>query len=461
MREAGMRRAVAQLGLAVVVTGAWAFAQAPKVPAGVSLSDLSWVDAEAVLTPASVVVIPLGAAAVEHGRHLKLNHNERLARYLAERIRATTDVVMAPPLLYSFYPAFMDYPGSTSLTSQTTADVTIEIVRSLARHGPRRFYVLNTGIPTLAPLQIAAARLASEGILLRFTDVRSHLATAGISIQQTPARTTHADEIETSMMLYVDPVAVDMTRAVREYGEGSGPLTRQKGAAGVFSASGVLGDPTLATREKGRALVDALTAGIRGDIEALRRTPAPEPTSPRQWSARAAPARPSTFASQATGCTEGDERAIREIGNRFSTLWRQEDAQGIALLFTPNGDIRHPDGSIERGRNIIMVNRRALFMRRDYSGSVHVLQLNDIRCLGPIYALADGKWELRLNDVSASPPEGRGSSGHVYSGWCTLVVTNSGGSWAIEAWRYTVNPPAGTPLPSTLKQPGFIGRQDR
>jgi creatinine amidohydrolase len=147
MREADMRRTVARLGLAVVVTGAWAFAQAPKVPAGVSLSDLSWVDAEAVLTPASVVVIPLGAAAVEHGPHLKLNHKERLARYLAERIRATTDVVMAPPLLYSCYPAFLDYPGSTSLTSQTTADVTIEIVRSLARHGPRRFYVLNTGIP--------------------------------------------------------------------------------------------------------------------------------------------------------------------------------------------------------------------------------------------------------------------------------------------------------------------------
>jgi hypothetical protein len=90
-----------------------------------------------------------------------------------------------------------------------------------------------------------------------------------------------------------------------------------------------------------------------------------------------------------------------------------------------------------------------------------VLELNDIRCLGPTHALADGKWELRLNDVSASPPEGRGSSGQIYSGWCTLVVTNSGGSWAIEAWRYTVNPPAGTPPPSTLEQPGFIGRQDR
>jgi creatinine amidohydrolase len=63
------------------------------------------------------------------------------------------------------------------------------------------------------------------------------------------------------MMLYVDPAAVDMTRALREYGEGSGPMTRQKGAAGVFSASGVLGDPTLATREKGRALVEALIAG--------------------------------------------------------------------------------------------------------------------------------------------------------------------------------------------------------
>ena len=298
-----MRGTLARLGIGVVVSGALAFAPPPKEPAGISLSDLSWIGAQAAMTPASVVVMPLGAAAVEHGPHLRLNNDERLARYLGERIRATTDAVIAPPLLYSFYPAFLDYPGSTSLTSQTTADMTIEIVRSLARHGPRRFYVLNTGIPTLAPLQTAAARLASEGILLRFTDVRSHVAKAGISVQQTPARTTHADEIETSMMLYVDPAAVDMTRAVREYGEGAGPMTRQKGAAGVFSASGVLGDPTLATREKGSALVEALIEGIHDDIEALRRTPAPDPTSPTPWSLRAAPARPPSSPSQPIVCT--------------------------------------------------------------------------------------------------------------------------------------------------------------
>lgn len=83
------------------------------------------------------------------------------------------------------------------------------------------------------------------------------------------------------------------------------------------------------------------------------------------------------------------------------------------LLFTPDGDIRHPDGSIERGRNIIAVNRRALFIQREYFASMHVVHLNDIRCLGPNYALADGKWELRLNDVSESVPQARGSTGRI------------------------------------------------
>jgi hypothetical protein len=98
-------------------------------------------------------------------------------------------------------------------------------------------------------------------------------------------------------------------------------------------------------------------------------------------------------------------------------------------------------------------------MHPEYRGSVHQVSLNDVRCLGPNHAIADGKWELRLWD-DPSATAGRGaSSARSYRGWCTLVLTGAQGSWSIEAWRYTIDPPTGTPLPSTLKQPGFIGRE--
>ena len=75
---------------------------------------------------------------------------------------------------YSYYPAFVEYPGSTSLTLETSRDMIVEICRGLARFGPKRFYVLNTGVSTASALKPAAAALAAEGILMRYTDVLDH-----------------------------------------------------------------------------------------------------------------------------------------------------------------------------------------------------------------------------------------------------------------------------------------------
>ncbi len=459
-----MRLWMAALGAAAIVTTGFTSAQQQQPKAGVVLGELSWQDAETVLTPSTVVVIPLGAATLQHGPHLKLDNNERLARYLAQRVRAATDVVVAPALAYHFYPAFLEYPGSTSLSHNTARDMTIDIVRSLAKYGPRRFYVLNTGTTTLFPLKDAAEALAAQGILLGYTDIRYRLQNARVGRQQAPVRgAAHADEIETSMMLFVDPSAVDMRKAVREYGSGTGNMTRKKDAEGTFSASGVMGDPTVATREKGQILVDAVVAGALEDIESLRNAQLPTaktttaavpaaPVAPRP------PPRPSEQA-QPNGCMSSDERAIRAVGERFSYLWRQLDAVKVSELFTENGDMRHPDGTIERGREVIRQNREELFSNRAYRGSAHLVMLNDIRCLGGNVAIADGKWEIRLEDTATTGAPARNlGPGKRHSGWCTLVLTGAGGAWSIQARRYTVNPPDGSTAPTTLKQPGFIGR---
>jgi creatinine amidohydrolase len=237
---------------------------------GVVLADLTWVQAEGVLKPDTVVVIPLGAAAKEHGPHLRLDNDWRMAQYLAERVVAASDIVLAPAIPYHYFPAFLEYPGSTSLSRDTARDMVVEIVRSLAHYGPRRFYVLNTGISTLGPLKESAAVLERDGILLRYTDLD---AVSGEAIKRVEkqARGTHADEIETSMMLYIVPGRVDMNRAVRDDNpDVPGGLTRKTNGAGVYSPTGAWGDPTLATREKGRLVVEATVTGILKDIEQLR-----------------------------------------------------------------------------------------------------------------------------------------------------------------------------------------------
>jgi len=247
---------------------------AAKPAPGIVLADLTWPQAEKVLTPDTIVVIPLGAEAKEHGPHLRLKNDLVLAQYFTRRVIERAQVVVAPTLNYHFYPAFVEYPGSTSLRLETARDLVVDICRGLARFGPRRFYVLNTGVSTIRALTPAQEILAADGLVMRFTDILKVGAEAEASVRKQEGG-THADEIETSMMLYMDPSLVDMSRAAKDYHpQGTGGLTRDPNGKGTYSPTGIWGDATLATREKGRIVVEAMVEGMLAEIAALRNTPA-------------------------------------------------------------------------------------------------------------------------------------------------------------------------------------------
>jgi creatinine amidohydrolase len=236
----------------------------------VLLETLSWDEAERVLAPDAVVVIPLGAESKEHGRHLQLNNDFLMAEYLKKRVleAAPQNVVVAPTINYSFYPAFLEYPGSTSVSLDTARDMLTDIVHSLAHYGPRRFYILNTGISTLRPLAQASADLAKDGVAVRYTDLTKDDA-VGEKIRQSGG--SHADEIETSMMLYIAPETVRISKAVRDLNPNQpGGLTRDPHGKGTYSPTGAWGDPTLATREKGEAVTESLVKTILKAIGELR-----------------------------------------------------------------------------------------------------------------------------------------------------------------------------------------------
>jgi creatinine amidohydrolase len=244
----------------------------------VRVSTLSWTDAERLLDTATVVVIPLGAEAKEHGPHLPLNNDWLLAEYFTKRVMSATRVVVYPTINYNFYPAFAEYPGSTGLRLETARDVVVDIVRSIARHGPRRFYILNTGVSTLRALAPARDSLAASGIVMVYTDILNAGRDAAERVIQ-QAGGTHADELETSVMLYMHPEVVRMRVAPNDYHPGAGALTRDSATAvrdaKTWSRTGTFGNATLATREKGRAVVEAQVRDMLQEVERLRRTPIP------------------------------------------------------------------------------------------------------------------------------------------------------------------------------------------
>src|SRR5260370_6203853 len=238
---------------------------------GIVLGDLTWPEAEKALKPETVVVIPIGAESKEHGPHLKLRNDYILAEYFKRKVLESADVVVAPAVNYHYYPAFVEYPGSTTLRLETARDLLVDICRSLARYGPKRFYALNTGVSTVAALKLSADILTAEGIQFRYTNILQVGAEAEKRISKQEGG-THADDIETSLLLYIDPASVEMSKSVKDYHPSAKcVLTRDPKKSGVYSASGIFGDPTLASREKGEIMARAIVEGILRDIAALRR----------------------------------------------------------------------------------------------------------------------------------------------------------------------------------------------
>jgi creatinine amidohydrolase len=232
------------------------------------LENLTWIEAEDALRGYEVVMIPLGARTKEHGPHLPLNNDWIMAEYLAERVAAEVPVVVMPTLQYGYYPSFLEYPGSVSLGLEAFKELVKDVCASMSGYGVRKFYFLNTGVSTVRGLRPAAEELREMGVEMRYTDILE----SGRGVEEGMVEQeggTHADEIETSMMLYIRPEVVDMSKAVKDYHPlGGRGLTRDPDNkdAGVYSASGVYGDATLATVEKGRIAVEARVRYITEEL---------------------------------------------------------------------------------------------------------------------------------------------------------------------------------------------------
>jgi creatinine amidohydrolase len=253
-------------------------AQLPK-PAGVFLQNITWPEAVKRLNAESVIVIPLGAQAKAHGPHMLLGADFIQSEYFAREIAKTENIIVAPQLNYGFYFPFVKFHGSTSLRHSVAKNMVVDICRSLSNFGPKRFYVINEGIITNVALKPAAEILAEHGILLSFTDLTSHRVDSLFKSVQKQKEGGHADEIETSKVLYMQPAAVNMKLAKQDYGirKGRGFPTPDSTEMGHYMPNAIWGDATLATKEKGEKITMGMLQIIRDDITQLRLTPLPAP----------------------------------------------------------------------------------------------------------------------------------------------------------------------------------------
>jgi mycofactocin precursor peptide peptidase len=198
--------------------------------------------------PIELLAVPLGATE-QHGPHLPLDTDTRVATALAERLAGSRPgVLVAPALCYGASGEHETFPGTLSIGSAALELVVLELVRSASRWVQRTVLISGHG-GNAAALRRAERRLQAEG--------RAVLAWMPI-IEDGDA---HAGRVETSLLLALAPGQV---RAGRLAPGNRAPLSqlidaiRDRTVRGV-SPNGVLGDPTGASAVQGQALLEQMS----------------------------------------------------------------------------------------------------------------------------------------------------------------------------------------------------------
>ena len=241
---------------------------------------LTWDEVARRIHDGAPAILPIGAAAKEHGFHLPLNTDRIQAEWLAARIARPVHALIWPTLTYGHYPAFVEYAGSASLSAATFEKLVHEIATAILDGGCRKLLVLNTGISTLAPVDRALARLDAGRVKHVWTHGGPRYPRVAKELAQ-QCYGSHADELETSLMLAMAPHLVDMARAEASPAMAEntpGPLTLSDPNSPNYSRSGSYGDPTFATSAKGEMLLAAMLDDLNEQVTAFVAKPA-EPQS--------------------------------------------------------------------------------------------------------------------------------------------------------------------------------------
>lgn len=226
------------------------------------INEITMPEFEDGLLLTKTVLIPFGSVE-EHGPHLPLSTDTIQACEVARKAALKIPLFVAPPVHYGNCRSTRMHPGTISISTGTLKALMIDIVTALREQGLRRFIVLSghAGGAHCMTLQDAGEELIS-----RFNDITVAVVTEytlanreGAKIIETPGD-SHAGEIETSRIMHSHSHLVKGT-AQKEFPDfpSSGILVRNKRS---YWQSGVWGDPSKATAEKGMLLEDLVVGKI-------------------------------------------------------------------------------------------------------------------------------------------------------------------------------------------------------
>ena len=232
------------------------------ITVGFYLGELTWPDIAEFLKNHSVLVIPFGSCE-QHGPHLPLDTDAYDAFWLALRAaEKACCALVAPPVYYGMSLHHMDFPGTATLNPHTLETVAYEIATSLTKHGFKKIVFENGHGGNTRALESAAQRIKMDTGAFTVVDTVS-LIPDYIEESVETTYDAHAGEFETSTSLANREEYVKMDRIKKpkltlpasKYTKiglkKTGPNVYWAFRTKEISETGVIGDPTKASKEKG------------------------------------------------------------------------------------------------------------------------------------------------------------------------------------------------------------------
>jgi creatinine amidohydrolase len=242
-------------------------------------ADLSTRDFAQLDLARTIAVLPV-AATEQHGPHLPVSVDTVLVDGVIAaclpHLGSDLSVLFLPTQAVGFSPEHDRFPGTLTLKSETVIRLWTDIGESVAAAGIKKMVLFNSHGGQVSVMDIVARDLRARLDMLVYSVSWFNLPLADEQGQDVNAQFSaeeqrfgiHAGEVETSMMLALDPTQVVMTRA-RHFAStsqqrattypilGNGKSAKLGWQIQDYNATGAVGNAAAATADKGHAVVNA------------------------------------------------------------------------------------------------------------------------------------------------------------------------------------------------------------
>jgi creatinine amidohydrolase len=237
---------------------------------------LSWTDIQALPNKENIVIIQPVGAIEQHGPHLPLIVDAAIGVGVLGKALTKLDsnipAFALPMLYYGKSNEHIHFPGTITLTTETLSSILMQVGDSIYRAGFRKLVLMNShgGQPQVMQMVARDLHVLYADLLVfpLFTWRVPHI-TKELLTPKEAQQGMHAGDAETSIMLSLLPQQVKMEKAVAEYPpeHPEASLISWEGKLPVswttkdISKSGIIGDATTATKEKGDRILESVSDG--------------------------------------------------------------------------------------------------------------------------------------------------------------------------------------------------------